>query len=86
MFNSGMTVDTLRDCLVVAAPVDLMGMRLLKTCPHLGLYPTDLPRETLKTAVCEIVDYTERCTAVARRLTHLTPIPLVTIELLEFGL
>ena len=86
MFNSGMSVETLRDCLVAATPLDLLGMRLLQTCPHSGLYPTDLPRETLKEAVSEIVDYTGRCTAVARRLAHLAPIPLVTIELLEFGL
>ena len=86
MFNTGMSVDILRDCLVAAAPLDLLGMRLLQTCPQQGLYPTDLPRETLKSAVSEIVDYTGRCTAVARRLTHLAPIPLVTIELLEFGL
>jgi hypothetical protein len=32
------------------------------------------------------VDYTGRCTAVARRLSHLAPIPLVTKEILEFGL
>lgn len=86
MFNTGMTVETLRDCLVTATPLDLMGMRLLQTCSQPGLYPTDLPRETLKEAVSEIVDYTGHCTAVARRLSHLASIPLVTIELLEFGL
>ncbi|MAU11790.1 MAG: hypothetical protein CL607_18335 [Anaerolineaceae bacterium] len=86
MFNTGMSVDILRDCLVAAAPLDLLGMRLLQTCPQPGLYPTDLPRETLKEAVSEIVDYTGRCTAVARRLSHLAPIPLTTTEILEFGL
>ena len=91
MFNSGMTVETLRDCLVAATPLDLLGMRLLQQCleqarPLTGLYPTDLPRETLKSAVSEIVDYTGRCTAVARRLSHLAPIPLTTIEILEYGL
>ena len=90
MFNTGMYpdggIDILRDCLVAAAPLDLLGMRLLQTCPQPGLYPTDLPRETLKEAVSEIVDYTGRCTAVARRLSHLAPIPLITIELLEYGL
>lgn len=86
MFNSGMTVESLRDCLAATAPVDLLGMRLLKACPQPGLYPTDLPRETLKAAVSEIVDYTGRCAAAARRLSHLAPIPLTTIPILEFGL
>ncbi len=92
MFNAGMTVETLRDCLVAAAPLDLLGMRLLQACPQPGLYPlisgtkTRFPRETLKEAVSEIVDYTGRCAAVARRLSHLAPIPLTTIEILEFGL
>ena len=86
MFNSGMTVEILRDCLAATAPVDLLGMRLLKACPQPGLYPTDLPRETLKEAVSEIVDYTGRCAAAARRLSHLAPIPLTTLACLEFGL
>jgi len=91
MFNTGMSVDILRDCLVAAAPLDLLGMRLLQqrleqARPLPGLYPTDLPRETLKEAVSEIVDYTGRCTAVARRLSHLAPIPLITVPVLDFGL
>ncbi len=86
MFGTGITVESLRDCLAATAPVDLLGMRLLKACPQPGLYPTDLPRETLKAAVSEIVDYTGRCAAAARRLSHLAPIPLTTIACLEFGL
>ena len=75
MFDAGMTADTLRACLAATDPVDLLGMRLLQTCPQPGLYPTDLPRETVKQAVSEIVDYTGRCAAVARRLSHLAPVP-----------
>lgn len=86
MFNTGMNVDILRDCLAAIAPVDLLGMRLLKACPQPGLYPADIPRDTLKEAVSEIVEYTGRCIAVAQRLSHLTPIPLTTIDILEFGL
>lgn len=86
MFSAGMTAETLRDCLAAADPVDLQGMRLLKACPQPGLYPTDLPRETLTAAVAEIVDYTGRCTETARRLSHLAPIPLLTIDVLEYGL
>ena len=86
MFDAGITVASLRDCLAAIEPVDLLGMRLLKACPQPGLYPTDIPRETLKEAVCEIVDYTGRCAAAAQRLSHLAPIPLTTIDILEFGI
>jgi hypothetical protein len=86
MFNSGMTVETLRNCLAATVPVNLLGIRLLKTCPQPGLYPTDLPRETLKEAVSEIVAYTGRCTSAVRRLSHLAPIPLTTLPIFEFGL
>jgi hypothetical protein len=86
MFDAGMTADTLWACLAATDPVDLLGMRLLQTCPQPGLYPTDLPRETVKQAVSEIVDYTGRCAAVARRLSHLAPVPVTTISILDFGL
>jgi hypothetical protein len=86
MFSAGMTSDALRECLAATDPIDLLGMRLLRTCPQPGLYPLDIPRETLKKAVSEIVDYTGRCAAAARRLSHLAPIPVTTIQLLEFGL
>ncbi len=86
MFQAGLTTDALRNCLAATAPVDLLGMRLLQACPQPGLYPADLPRETLKEAVSEIVDYTGRCAAAARRLSHLAPIPLTTLTVLEFGL
>ena len=91
MFDAGMTADTLRACLAATDPVDLLGMRLLQqrleqARPLTGLYPTDLPRETVKQAVSEIVDYTGRCAAVARRLSHLAPVPVTTISILDFGL
>ena len=78
-------------------PIDLLGMRLLQkrleqARPLTGLYPlvsgmeTHLPRETVKQAVSEIVDYTGRCATVARRLSHLAPVPVTTISILDFGL
>lgn len=79
-------LETLSEIIMSVSPINLLGMRLLKMCPQPGLYPTDLPRETLKEAVSEIVDYTGRCAAAARRLSHLAPIPLTTIPILEFGL
>ena len=93
MHDTGLffTADTLRACLAATDPVDLLGMRLLQqrleqARPLTGLYPTDLPRETVKQAVSEIVDYTGRCAAVARRLSHLAPVPVTTISILDFGL
>jgi hypothetical protein len=83
---SSTSLNIWRDCLAATAPVDLLGTRLLRACPQPGLYPTKLPRETLKEAVSEIVAYTGRCAAAARRLSQLAPIPLMTIELLEYGL
>jgi hypothetical protein len=77
-----MTSELLRDCLADAAPVDLLGMRLLKACPQ----PADLPRDTLTRAVVEIIEYTGRCQAAAQRLNQLTPIPLTTIAIPEYGL
>ena len=86
MFSAGMTAEHLRACLAATGPVDLLGMRLLRACPQPRLYPADLPRETLKEAVSEIVDYTGRCAAAARRLSQLGPIPLTTVQIVEFGL
>jgi hypothetical protein len=85
-YVSSHTLESLRDCLAATAPVDLLGMRLLRASPQPGLCPGDVPRETLKEAVSEIVDYTGRCVAAAQRLSHLAPIPLTTIACLEFGL
>jgi hypothetical protein len=86
MFSASMTAEHLRACLVATGPVDLLGMRLLRACPQPGLFPADLPRETLKEAVSEIVDYTGRCAAAARRLSQLGPFPLTTVQIVEFGL
>ena len=48
-------------------------------CGALRAHAGDVPRETLKEAVSEIVDYTGRCVAAAQRLSHLAPIPLTAI-------
>lgn len=87
MFGSGISLEALKDCLASVEPVDLQGMRLLKTCPTAtGLFPQNIPRASVKEAVIELVQYTERCNAIAHRLRNLSPIPLLTIEQLEFGL
>jgi hypothetical protein len=87
MFGSGISLETLTECLASVEPVDLQGMRLLKACPiATGLFPQNVPRATVKEAVIELVQYTERCNATARRLNNLAPIALLNVEQLEFGL
>lgn len=86
MFGSGISLETLTDCLTSIEPANLQGMRLLKACPTAtGLFPQNIPRATVKEAVIELVQYTETCNATARRLSNLAPVPLLTIEQLEFG-
>ncbi len=45
-----------------------------------------IPRETIAEAMTEIVGYTERCRQAAQQLAKLTPIPLTTFSILEYGL
>ena len=87
MFGSGISFETLHDCLTSVEPVDLQGMRLLKACPTAtGLFPQNVPRATVKEAVIELVQYTEHCNSTARRLRNLAPIPLTNLSLIEYGL
>lgn len=79
------SVDDLQRCLLSIAPVELKGMGLLREQPHLITGAARLPRETLVEAVTELVAYTGRCAAAARQLANLTPIPLLTASVLEFG-
>ncbi|MBZ0277379.1 MAG: hypothetical protein K8I60_14635 [Anaerolineae bacterium] len=86
MFSAGMTANHLRDCLLNLPPVELLGMKLLQDAPHAGFFPADVPRETLKAAVVEIIAYGDRCQTAARRLSTLTPVPLLAVDLWEFAL
>ena len=80
-----LTHDDLRACLAATPPVELLGMTLLRQgSPQ--LHPADVPRDTLREAVTEIVAYTGRCTAAAHRLSNLTPIPLLHICFPEYTL
>ena len=80
-----LTHDDLCACLVAVPPVELLGMTLLKQgSPQ--LHPFDVPRDTLREAVTEIVAYTGRCTTAAQRLSNLAPVPLMGIAIPEFGL
>lgn len=93
MFDAGLTVDSLRDCLVSLPPVELKGMALLRECrpirqffPQLEGGQLGVPRETIAEAVTEIVHYTERCQRAAQQLSKLTSSPLIAFSILEYGL
>lgn len=82
---SGLTHDDLCACLAATAPVELLGMTLLRQgSPQ--LLPSNVPREVLRDAVTEIIAYTGRCVAAADRLSNLAPVPLLHVVLPEFGL
>jgi hypothetical protein len=82
---SGLTHDDLRVCLAAAAPVELLGMTLLRQVSPQPV-PADIPRDVLREAVTEIIAYTGRCAAVAHRLRELSPVPLMNIILVGYGL
>jgi hypothetical protein len=80
-----LTHDDLRACLADVAPVELLGMTLLRQGSPQFL-PSAVPRDVLREAVTELIGYTGRCTAAAQRLSNLMPIPLLNITIVEFGL
>ncbi|MBI5928201.1 MAG: hypothetical protein HY862_02750 [Chloroflexi bacterium] len=81
---SGFTLDTLRECLDTLAPVELLGMTLLRSSQQ--LFPTGLPRNTLREAVAELVAYTERCAKTVAQLMTLPPMALTAVSVVEYGL
>jgi len=78
-----MTTNDLHDVLLGLPELSLIGTELLEAST--GFFPVDVPRDTLREAVVEMVDYSEACQAVARRLRDLTPIPLA-VDLPEVAL
>lgn len=86
MFGSPLGLDDLRACLASIAPVELKGMGLLREQPHLIAGSARIPRPQLVEAVTEIVAYTGRCATAARQLANLTPVPILTARVWEFGL
>jgi len=86
MSDTTLTLEDLRGCLASAESIELQGMRLLKERPHLMTASHPIPRHLVVEAVTEIVAYTERCTAAARQLANLSPIPLLTISVMEFDI
>ena len=89
MFDAGLTLTSLRDCLTHIEPVQLLGMELLKqhsAHPQGQWFPTGIPRNQMVDAVTELVGYTRRCAYAAEQINQLTSVPLTAIALLEFGL
>ncbi|MBL8166361.1 MAG: hypothetical protein JNJ61_30530 [Anaerolineae bacterium] len=86
MITSPFGLETLRTCLAGIAPVELQGMGLLRAQPHLLAGNAVIPPSHLVEAVTEIVAYTGRCTAAARQLAQITPIPIRAIGIVEYVL
>ena len=89
MFDAGLTLTSLRDCLTQIEPVQLLGVELLKqhsTHPQGQWFPTGIPRNQMVDAVIELVGYTHCCAYAAEQINQLTSVPLTAIALLEFGL
>ena len=78
-----MTTNDLHDVLLGLPELSLIGTALLEDTT--GFFPVDVPRDTLREAVVEMVAYTGSCQSAARRLRDLTPIPL-TVEIPEYAL
>ena len=89
MFDAGLTVTSLRDCLAQVEPVQLLGMELLKqhsAHPQGQWFPAGISRNQLVDAVTELVGYTRRCAYAAEHISHLTSVPLTSVIIVEFGL
>ncbi len=79
-------LNELVSCLASTPPLDLKGMGLLREQPHLISGTARIPRPQLIEAVTEIVAYTGRCAAAARNLATLTPVPILSVSIGEFGI
>ncbi|MBE2266979.1 MAG: hypothetical protein J0M07_16630 [Anaerolineae bacterium] len=86
MDNVSFALNELVSCLASTPTLDLKGMGLLREQPHLISGTARIPRPQLIEAVTEIVAYTGRCAAAARSLANLTPIPILSVSIGEFGL
>ncbi len=89
MFDAGLTLTSLRDCLTQIEPVQLLGMELLKqhsAHPQRQWFPAGIPRNQMVDAVTELVGYTRRCAYAAGQISQLTSVPLTFISIVEFGI
>ncbi len=89
MFDAGLTLTSLRDCLTQIEPVQLLGMELLKqhSIHSQGhWFPAGIPRKQMVDAVTELVGYTRRSVYAAEQISQLTSVPLTSVLNIEFGL
>ena len=89
MFDAGLTLTSLRDCLAHIEPVQLLGMELIKqhsAHPQGHWFPAGIPRKQVVEAVTELVGYTRRCAYAAEQIRQLTSVPLASVIIVEFGL
>ena len=86
MDNVSFALNELVSCLTSTPPLDLKGMGLLREQPHLLSGTARIPRPQLIEAVTEIVAYTGRCAAAAHNLANLTPVPILSVSIGEFGI
>jgi hypothetical protein len=89
--KAGISSQDLRNCLALLEPIELKGMVLLREhrsqgqrFPRIG--ENGLTRETVAEAVIEVRQYVGRCLDAKEQLENLTPIPLTSFSILEYGL
>ena len=85
---TGMTQGQLVAVLGQVAPVDLLGLDLLRRRQPQGgaWFPSGVEAQTLARATAELIDYTGRCGAARARLQRLPPVAHRDKAVLEFPL
>ncbi len=89
MFDTGLSLTSLCECLTHIEPVRLLGMELLQqhpVHPQGQWFPSGIPRQQLTDAVTEMLGYSRRCADAAQHIRQLTAVPLTTLCLMEYGL
>ncbi len=83
LMNTQQLLTVLQD----APELELKGTVLLKERRSAGFAPAyDTPSNELYEAICEVVEYTERCAWYSRVLRGLTAVPLTSVSVLDYGL
>lgn len=82
-------LDAEQLCMTLAAlePIQLKGLTLLQSGQHpLGLLPNsqEIPRETLREAVLELIAYTDSCARAMQRLMAVPAISLTAFPTVEW--
>jgi hypothetical protein len=89
MLQLRLDAEQLCSTLAALEPVQLKGLALLQSGQRpLGLlgYQPDIPRETLREAVLELISYTDACARAIQRLLAVPAIPLTAFPTVEWVL